>query len=321
MHLARIGPVVLGVAVLQIFGLAVTSGPGVAKGAQRTMNDSASAPAQPGVPLRLAPYPHGMKIILPGHGDLGWVRWMTPEGMWVGGKSHCVGQWTKAKQRRGTWTYHGGISGCRLDITWRAYPTYAETEVVYTNNGTELLSGVGATMCTDFVNHQWFYSKDARTRTFVLVNGRLTPLMGTDRKRSLGQEMPVYAVHGRPGPPGWRPRVDNGYGWGLSDTALSDGAVCVRSLDGAWVLGTFSTDAYKVSFNTKGDHIHGCIHSEPYLGELPVGQVRASLTRTYLMQGTPEVFFDAHRQALPDMQRRVKDRAARTSPTGRGTER
>jgi len=94
----------------------------------------------------------------------------------------------------------------------------------------------------------------------------------------------VYPVRGGAGPGGWKDRVGDGYGWGLSEHELDTGFVGLVSLDGHWSTGTSWQGAFSVSFNSKPPW-HGCIHSTPYLGTIPPGGSRESRGRIWYFHG------------------------------------
>jgi hypothetical protein len=66
--------------------------------------------------------------------------------------------------------------------------------------------------------------------------------------------------------------------------------------DGKWVLGTFFYPVKNLSFNTKGERVHGCIHSSPQLPAVPPGKVEVRRGRLYLMPGTLQSLWPEYRK-------------------------
>ena len=161
---------------------------------------------------------------------------------------------------------------------------YMECRIRVKNNRNYTVNGVGGHVCWGFQKAKRFYP-DAMARTYIPIGGKLTKLSETDRSRSFENIMPVYAVKGAEGPENWRDRVDNGYGWGLSDDEVDNSFIGIESKDGTRVSGTFFKDAFKVTFNEKPIW-HGCIHSEPYFGTLKAGEEKEVVGRAYIMKGT-----------------------------------
>jgi hypothetical protein len=238
--------------------------------------------------LGIEPYPHGLKVTtpeLPGE----FIRWMVPEA-YTYGEQHRGFSSSSYKQLDGQWCSESAFEvGSIFRITLTPQTKCVSLEILLDNTqGTRPLPPTSWGICADFVNADTFYAKDALTRAFIIVDGNLTPLTATDRSRSLGLEMPVYAVKGMEGFPGWRDKVENGYGWGLSATEADNSFICIASKDGKWVLGTYMDPVSSLSFNTKGTRIHGCIHSNPALPEVPVGASLRVTGRLYLLRGTPD---------------------------------
>jgi len=51
-----------------------------------------------------------------------------------------------------------------------------------------------------------------------------------------------------------------------------------------------------LSFNTKGERVHGCIHSNAKLPAVPPGKVEVCRGRLYLMPGTPQSLWPEYRK-------------------------
>jgi hypothetical protein len=245
--------------------------------------------------LNIEPYPHGFKVThpdLPGE----FIRWMVPEGYSYGEQHRGLSSRSFKKHGEGGWRFDSALEkGSIFRITLVPHEKYIEAEILLDNTkGEKTLPATSYGICSDFVSADSFWDKKAYERAYIIAEDELTCLKDTDRSESLNQEMPVYSVKGVQYPPDWPAIVKNGYGWALSETLADNSFICVASKDGTWVLGTHFDPVKSLSFNTKGARVHGCIHSNPELPEVPVGKVMTVRGRLYLMQGTPRDFEEAY---------------------------
>jgi hypothetical protein len=240
--------------------------------------------------LDIEPYELGLKLTSPLLPD-SFIRWMVPEGYTYGEQSRSFSALASYKPLGdGGWVFDSALeAGSVFRITVTPHEHYADVEILIDNaKGEKTIPATGFGICCHFVEAEPFYAKDAYTRAHIVVDGALTALTGTDRAESLNGEMPVYAVKGVQYPENWAATVKNGYGWALSKTVADNSFICIASRDGQWVLGTFFDPVKQLSFNTKGERIHGCIHSSPYLPAVPPGKVEVCRGRLYLRPGTPQ---------------------------------
>jgi len=251
--------------------------------------------------LGIEPYPYGMKVtspLIPG----GFIRWMVPEAYTYGEQVREFSAQDSYRQSEdGRWIFESALeAGSVFRMTLSPGENYVDAEILIDNSkGEKTIPATAYGICCDFVNSEAFYGKDAVERAFIEVDGKLVPLTSTDRSESLGQEMPVYSVKGVEYPENWAQIVKNGYGWGLSNTLADNGFICIASKDGKWVLGTFFEPVRRLSFNTKGDRVHGCIHSDGRLPEVPAGEKAVCRGRICLMPGPPEVLWQEYRKPGP----------------------
>jgi len=239
--------------------------------------------------VKIKPYSKGLKVSLPAlPGEH--IRWMVPEGYEYGNRHRGFSSRHFKPHGRGGWRFDSALErGSVFRITVTPHGQYASVEILLDNTkGTTPLKATTWGICCDFVSAGSFWGKQAYERTTLLVDGKLTSLKDTDRSSSLNREMPVYSVKGVAYPTNWAQIVANGYGWGLSRTVADNSFICIASKDGRWVLGTFFDPVRGLSFNTKGNRIHGCIHSNPYLGAVPRGKAARIVGRLYLFAGTPQ---------------------------------
>jgi len=250
--------------------------------------------------LKVEPYPLGFKVThqeLPGE----YIRWMVPEGYSYGEGHRGFSSSSFKEYGEGGWRFEAALEkGSVFRITILPHERYIEVEILLDNTkGTKTLPATSWAICSDFVNADSFWDKKAYERTFIIVDGKLTPLSETDRSTSLNGELPVYRVKGVRYPSDFADIVDNGYGWGLSGTIADNSFICIASRDGKWVLGAYFDPVKTLSFNVKGARVHGCIHSNPHLPEVPVGKVARISGRLYLMRGTPLDFWKEYKKLHP----------------------
>jgi len=217
--------------------------------------------------------------------------WLVPEGMRAEWNFELVPTWYFVPGAKWLPTASGGLvqhferpgrGSIRTEIT----PGDARLDVLMTvrNLGAHPIRHAVGHVCWDWRQARHFNAQ-ALDRTYIEAGGDLTPICETDRSASLDRLMPVYPVRGADGPPHWRERAANGYGWGLSTMEASSAFIGLESIDGAWASGTIFRNAYSLSFNAKPEW-HGCIHSEPYLGRIDPGQEAVAEGAVYLVQGT-----------------------------------
>jgi len=193
-------------------------------------------------------------------------------------------KWQEGENRLSLSKEFPGMGSFSTEVT--VEDEYLEGKVRIKNARNHVVGGISPGICWSFRKAKNFYP-DALERTYISLGGKLTRICDTDRRRSLEGVMPVYAVKGAKGPERWRERVDNGYGWGLSEDEADDAFIGIESVDGRWATGTFYKDAYHLSFNTKGIW-HGCIHSQPFLGTLAPGEEKEATGRAYIIKGSVE---------------------------------
>lgn len=134
-------------------------------------------------------------------------------------------------------------------------------------------------LCTHYRNARDFFDPDfARTR--IAVEGAMTPLRQTDLSASCKQCLPGYLVEGNASPCSPLPEFVRTYGAAMSATKASAPWIGVESKDGSASLLTGFPRVHYLWANRRPP-VHGCIHSQPLLGDIPPAATRHARGRIY----------------------------------------
>jgi hypothetical protein len=123
-------------------------------------------------------------------------------------------------------------------------------------------------LCVHYRDVESLYDPDF-ARTFLSVNGKPSPLAQTDltghRKAIAGYWMKGESKRFKA-----LPELHNTYGTGISATETDGTWLAVESRDRRFTLLTQYTRVSHLWANRR-EPMHGCIHANPLLGDLPVG--------------------------------------------------
>jgi len=153
-----------------------------------------------------------------------------------------------------------------------------------TNLENQPLKEVMVDLCLMGVRAGHFYDPDY-TRTFVITHKGLSPVA----EFIASPERPVFRKAGRTsdsmhffGPP-------NTF-WIITPEELARNIVMTQSVDRKWTVGFGWEDLSMAACNS--ELAHGCIHADPYLGDINPGQSVTMAGKIYITPQSPEKLLD-----------------------------
>lgn len=189
--------------------------------------------------------------------------------------------------------------GVAQRITLRAYHDYIDFQITITNNATAPVGPGLLFTCTDFrVISSIGKDDDTMNRAYVRVNGEWTKIIDTERTLALDGNIIVYYMKDTPVCSKFPLEEQAPYGWGTSQDRVDHPLIALESKDGQMTVATMTPHPNTLTFNIKS--VHGCIHSNPSIPEIPPGQTRTVLVRTYWAEGN-------FQQLLPRFEKDLKE--------------
>ena len=213
---------------------------------------------------------------------------LTPEGVHCEGRvlsrTGYVAQWTAGPG--GAVCYealnHDGEAPRAVNYRFSLVPgeDFVDLELAITNLDTQAWRGVMADICLMNVRAPHFYDEDYG-RTFVLTQAglsRVSDLMAAPLRpffrRSGASEGSLHFYR------------DAGGFWTPSEAEVAGNVVMTQSVDGKWTTAFGWRDICMIACNC--DTAHGCVHSNPCVGDILSGRRATAAGRIYVARQTPE---------------------------------
>ena len=158
--------------------------------------------------------------------------------------------------KNGGWRYEKNIrTGGTLSIELVPKVDSLDFEIRVKNTKSDSsYEGTFWTICAEFLEAPLFGEprESFPSRASVLINDRRIPVAQTHRKGggSITPLMPVYTTKNIRSHPAWQKIVENGYGWGLSDSVVDDNSVQVESASGDWYVQLVTDREINASVNS-----------------------------------------------------------------------
>jgi len=166
-----------------------------------------------------------------------------------------------------------------------------DLELAITNCNDKMWKGVMTDICLMNIRAPHFYDAEY-TRTYVIVPEGLARV--ADFMKSPARPVFRRAGHIRESLHFFS-RERSSF-WYMTDIELADNLVLTQSVDGEWTVAFGWEDLHMAACNS--DTAHGCVHANPYLGDIAPGQANRVRGKIYIARQQPEEVVERFRTEM-----------------------